>query len=144
MLTGRFGETTGRPYLEGRVIVPRFGIDADVSFLVDTGADTSLLSSTDAFDMGIDYSLLTGETESVGTAGVATNFTEPASLVFIDPGNYVYVYHVDLEIASPNPDLMYIPSLLGREVIDRWRMVYDRPKSTLSFTVRSADLTLRI
>ena len=86
MLRGRFGDTTGRPYLEGRLLIPRLGIDANISFLVDTGADTSLLSPSDAFEMGVDYSLLTGETESLGTAGIAHNFTEPASIAFTEPG----------------------------------------------------------
>lgn len=102
MLRGRFGDTTGRPYLEGRLLIPRLGIDANISFLVDTGADTSLLSPADAFEMGVDYSLLTGETESLGTAGIAHNFTEPASIAFTEPGRYIYIYHVGLEIAAPS------------------------------------------
>ncbi len=44
MLRGRFGHANKRPYIQGRLFIPRLEIWSDVSFLVDTGADkTSLL-----------------------------------------------------------------------------------------------------
>lgn len=33
---------------------------------------------------------------------------------------------------------------LGRDIIDRWRMVYDRTDGVLEFTVRSADAILDV
>ncbi|MXZ46889.1 MAG: hypothetical protein F4Z08_07880 [Chloroflexi bacterium] len=44
MIEGRFGDTSGRPYVEGRVYFARFDLEGDISFLVDTGADASLLN----------------------------------------------------------------------------------------------------
>jgi hypothetical protein len=64
VLHGRYGDTTGRPYVEGRVYFPRFGIHGNVSFLVDTGADTSLMSATDAFQIGLDLSAITRMSEA--------------------------------------------------------------------------------
>ena len=43
MLRGRFGDTSMRPYLEGRIFLPTIGIDGEASFLVDTGADKTTL-----------------------------------------------------------------------------------------------------
>lgn len=43
MLRGRFGDTTGAPYIEGRLILTRLNLTADISFLVDTGADYTVL-----------------------------------------------------------------------------------------------------
>jgi hypothetical protein len=31
MITGRFGDTSGRPFVEGRLFLPRLGISGDVS-----------------------------------------------------------------------------------------------------------------
>ena len=53
MLQGRFGDTSGRPYMEGHVLLPRLGWRGYVSFIFDTGADTSLLMPLDARRMGI-------------------------------------------------------------------------------------------
>ena len=139
MLRGRFGDTTGRPYLEGRLILPRLSLDADISFLIDTGADSSLLSPADAHEMNVDYARLRGRTESLGTGGVAYSFVEPATVVLTDPGRSMYLFHVNLDIASPSPDTLELPSLLGREILDRMLMTYDATNGVLRFKVRSAD-----
>ena len=97
MIRGRFGDTTGRPYIEGRLIVPRLNLRSDVSFIVDTGADNSLLMPLDGSS-----------------------------------------------ICSPAPDIMNIPSLLGRDILDRWRMTYNPSKRYLAFKVLSADYTVPI
>lgn len=82
MLRGRFGDTSGRPYLEGRLILPRLGIRSDISWCVDTGADRSLLLPADGTRMGIDYSKLTGEIPSVGIGGVVHNYLSQQSWLF--------------------------------------------------------------
>lgn len=119
MLRGRFGDTSGRPYIEGRLLLPGNKISADVSFIVDTGADNSLLMPLDAVRIGVDYGKLTGSTESVGIGGITNNFVEPAVVIFSEPRQCLYVYRIDLQIASPVPDIMDIPSLLGRDILDR-------------------------
>lgn len=144
MLTGRFGDTTGRPYIEGRLILPRLEIRGDISFCVDTGADRSLLHPGDGERMGIDYTKLTGETESVGVGGICHSFVEPALLVFSEPKRFLYVYIIDLAISPPSLDIMDLPSLLGRDILDRWRMIYHPAKKRLTFDVVSADVTVPI
>ncbi|MDE2695873.1 MAG: hypothetical protein OXH97_05080 [Chloroflexota bacterium] len=47
-----------------------------------------------------------------------------------------------MEIAPVQPDTLDLPSLLGREILDRWRMVYDPEIGVLEFDVRSADLSI--
>ena len=145
MIRGRFGQTTGRPYIEGRLIIPKLNVDAIVSFLVDTGADTSLLAPADGRAVGVDHQRLGKVVTSLGTGGLAESQTVRASLVFTDPGRAHYIYHLDpLDVAVPHPDIDEMPSLLGREVLDRWRMTYDPTKPELSFRVRSADRVVPI
>lgn len=144
MLEGRFGDTTGRPYIEGRLILPGQGLNSDISFLVDTGADRSILMPADALRMGLDYSKLTRRTESVGIGGTARTYIEEAALVYSEPGRFLYLYFVDLRIAAPSPEIMDLPSLLGRDVLDRWRMTYDPQRGELRFRVRSADQRMSI
>ena len=144
MFTGRFGDTSGRPYVEGRLILPRLKIRGDVSFCVDTGADRSLLHPGDGERIGIDYTKLSGATESVGVGGICRNFVEPALLVFSEPKRFLYVYMIPLAISPPSPDIMDLPSLLGRDILDRWRMTYDPARKRLTFHVVSADVTVPI
>ena len=142
MLRGRFGDTSGRPYIEGRLIFPNLKIRSDISFLVDTGADRSLLLPNDGMRIGIDYTKLTGDAESIGVGGVCHNFVEPALIVFSEPRRFLYVYSIDLVIAPPAPDIMDPPSLLGRDILNQWRMIYDPTKNRLTFHVVSADVVL--
>lgn len=130
--------------MEGRLVIPQFNVDARISFLVDTGADSSLIAPADAKEMGIDVAQLGTPVGSLGVGGTALSHRVRGSLVFMER-RFVYVYHLDaLDIAAPDPQMEEMPSLLGREILDRWRMVYDPSRGNLSFIVRSADLVLDI
>ena len=138
MLRGRFGDTSGRPYVEGHVLLPRLGRSGNVSFIFDTGADTSVLMPLDAQRMGIDYGMLDNEVLSLGVGGESKNCIESAYLAFV--GNEaLYGYEIALHICRPAKELMTIPSLLGRDVIDQWRVTYDKPASELLAEVISSD-----
>ena len=145
MLRGRFGNTSGRPYLEGRFIIPRLNIQSDISFLVDTGADSTVLLVDDARRIGIDYKKLKlSNRQSVGISGTTRHFKERAFVTFSEPGRFLYVYEIDLAITRPNPKLKKVPSLLGRNVIDNWRMTYNPEKEKLWFKVWHADYTIPV
>src|SRR4030042_48768 len=101
MLRGRFGDTSGRPFIEGRLILPSLNINGDISFLVDTGADRSLLHPDDGIRLGIDYTKLTGNAESVGIGGICHYFVEPALIVFSEPKRFLYVHIIDLALCPP-------------------------------------------
>lgn len=132
MLRGRFG------------VLPRLGLTAGISFLVDTGADSTLLMPADARHMGVDYAKLTDQTESVGIGGTSLDFLEEATVAFLEPDRCLYLYYVDLRIAEPTTDILELPSLLGRNVLDRWRMAYDPGRDELMFRVRSFDQRIRL
>jgi len=139
MLKGRFGGDSGRPFVEARLFLPRLGVQGDVSFIVDTGADGCVLMPADALRLGVDYDLLEGSVEATGVGGPAVFFKEPAILVFVEPGIGVHVYETYFQIAQLTSEVLSVPSLLGRTILDRMEMIYDPSKATLSFVVRSDD-----
>lgn len=139
MLRGRFDDTSGRPYIEGFLILPRFRIWSNISFLVDTGADTSRLHPRDGFRMGLDYSRLQGRIESIGTGGLVQDFQDDAVVIFNEGVIRYYSYNLKLAIALPTAGTMSLPSLLGRDILDRWEMRYNPSKKLLLFKVVSAD-----
>lgn len=140
MLHGRFGESSGRPYVSARVFIPRLGLAGNVSFIFDTGADSSVLMPADAITLGVDYDLLSDPSESFGIGGSAQTFEEYARLAFADAnGDRLYSYDIPILIHEPAMDAMRIPSLLGRDVIDRWRVTYDKSVAELTAEVVSSD-----
>ena len=92
----------------------------------------------DAQRMGIDYGLLGNELSTLGIGGESENFTESAYLVFVGD-EALYGYAIELRICKPADELMTIPSLLGRDIIDRWRVTYDKSASELLAEVISSD-----
>ena len=125
MLRGRFGDTSGWPYTEGFVLLPRLGWSGNVSFVFDTGADTSQPMPLEEQLMGIDYGLFEDEVSTLGIGGASENFVEAAYLAFVGD-EALYGHEIELHIRKPAEELMTIPSLLGRDVIDRWRVTYDK------------------
>ena len=146
MILGEFGPT-GQPFVDVYLTLPRFSITRNLTFLVDTGADATCIHPRDGTLAAIPFDLLENPVTSNGVGGSATYFTERAVLEFVDgEAREIRSYQVDVLIAKPAADPMHsinrLPSLLGRDIIDRWRMVYDRSEGTLEFTVRSADAVL--
>ena len=94
--------------------------------------------------MGLDYGRLRGHVESTGVGGIASNFEENALVVFEEARVGLHVYTITLTIAPPSPEIDDIPSLLGRDIPDQWRMNYNPPKGTLTFTVASSDYVLPV
>ena len=124
--------------MEGHVLLPRLGWSGNVSFIFDTGADTSLLMPLDAQRMGINYAMFENEVPTLGIGGAAENFVESAYLAFVGD-EALYGYEIELHICKPAEELMTVPSLLGRDIIDQWRVTYDKSTSELLAEVVSWD-----
>ena len=124
--------------MEGHVLLPRLGWRGNVSFIFDTGADTSLLMPLDAQRMGIDYAMFETTESTLGIGGLSENYIESAYLAFVGD-EALYGYEIELHVCKPAEELMTIPSLLGRDIIDRWRVTYDKSASELLAKVISSD-----
>ena len=143
MLRGRFGDTTKRPYIEGRLVISRLKLQQDISFCVDTGADKTTLTPADGILMGLDYSSLTEDPRpSLGLGGTSYNYVEPVVVIFSEARKCIHVYYIDLIIIDPDPDLIDLPSLLGRDILNRWTMRYSPTSDRLTFKVVTADASI--
>lgn len=143
MLEGRFGNTTGAPYLEAHVTFPRLKLRGLVSFLVDTGADGTVLMPADSKRLGVNFRALRNPTTSDGIGGAAKGFNETAVLSFSDR-RYIYSYLLMIELSAPTRHNHRFPSLLGRDVLDTWRFIMGSTQRKITFTPRSWDLRQKI
>ena len=140
MILGEFG-VAGRPFVEGYLTLPRFGLTRKITFMVDTGADATCIHPQDSRLAAIPFEQLERPIASNGVGGAATYFREPAILEFVDAAaREVHSHEVDVFIARSDPDPRHsinrLHSLLGRDIIDRWRMLYDRTDALLEFAVK--------
>ncbi len=79
--------------------------------------------------------------EPSGIGGRGRYFEETAVLFFEDC-SALRLYAISLYIAEPNEDMEHLPSVLGRDIVNRWCMTYDPVNDKLECTVRSVDATL--
>ena len=131
MIAGYFDER-GRPYVEGLLRVPRLDVVGRVYFLVDTGATATSLSPNDGDNLLVPASELASPVRHRGIGGTRTYYREPAVILFLD-GTEWRRFDIDLYIAPPDEGADYLPSLLGRDVLNAVRMVYDFPAGRLEF-----------
>ena len=143
MIYGRFGDTSGRPYVEGRLVVPSLNIATNISFLVDTGADSTVLMPMDASKAGLAYTSLKRTSVSVGVGGKAKNFLVEAYVTFADEGS-LKVFNITLRVMPPSEVMMDTPSLLGRNIIDRCVMKYSPSTKELHFDPVDFDMEVPI
>ena len=64
-------------------------------------------------------------------------------LVFLEESQ-VHMYSVPLLISGPDDSHWEMPSLLGRNVINHWRVDYDPSNGILGCVVRRADYSMDI
>jgi hypothetical protein len=114
-----------------------------VSFLVDTGADGTVLMPADSKKLGIDFKSLKNPTTSQGIGGLARGFDETVVLSFSDR-RYIYSYLLKIEISAPTTHNQHFPSLLGRDILKQWRMVMDSAQKQVAFTPRTWSLRQKI
>lgn len=140
--------------MSARVEISSLGLAGFVSFLVDTGADSTVLAPTDARKIGFDY----GTTDeppvlSYGIGGAANTSVLSASLVFFDhEDRCLYGYEMTrFSILHPTDvqplgdrkltgDVSRrVPSLLGRDVLDCWCLTCDKVNNNVSAIVHRSD-----
>ena len=142
LLKGRYGDTTKRPYTEGRVWLTTLGCWGDISFLIDTGADRTTIMPADGIKLGIEYENLENPQSTLGI-GQGTCHPEKSVVIFAN-SETACCYVMDVLILEPfelegfdgPPPL---PSLLGRDILNRWDMRISPRTNELTIEVKEAD-----
>ena len=139
MLPGEFA-ANGRPYIRGELWIPRFNLRGDIQFCVDTGAGYTTLMPHDGLYLGVDYSTLDDGIDLATVGGATSTFLEPVEISFTDfDARTAYSYRVMLALVPPSAETVAVPSLLGRDVINRWRIDYHPTAGQLLCDVMTAD-----
>ena len=140
MIRGYFSTigATRRPFIFAFLQFPALNNRLfDVEFLVDTGADRTLLSPSDARSIGIDVNALPFDVPSTGVS------REPVSTRRIEAVLTVQYFSTPLTLYIPETPLA-IPSVLGRNVISRFALfMEERTDTVLLLEPQEAD-SLRI
>lgn len=114
--------------------IPRLNIVGRIGFLVDTGASATSLAPNDTRNLRVPVAELSNPARQQGIAGTRTYYREPAVIRLLDVEEWRR-FDVELYVAPPDAAARYLPSLLGRDVLNQMRMEYDFPAGRLEFAV---------
>lgn len=137
MIRGYFLTKGGRkrPYVTASVSFPSLGKSLQVSLLVDSGADSTLLAPRDAQRLEIDLSSLPLGQPATGVGGTINTYTIEASLT-VD----AFTTTLTLRILEPRPQIRRVPSLLGRDILSHFALFLDeRSERVLLLEPEEAD-----
>ena len=114
--------------------------------IIDTGAERSVLMPVDARRMGLDRRRLQHRSNTLGIGGNAEGHDEFALIVIGDDDRgVVFGFRVNLFVPADTEDMREIDgSVLGRDVLDRVRLTYDRRSGLLAFEVLDSDVAIPI
>lgn len=114
-----------------------------MSFLADTGADVTMIMPMDLVRFSVTFPQLQNACEIYGVGGKAEAFKEDAIVTFVEPGFGLRIYTVEIQIMKPNQHIMNCPSLLGRDIMSKWNIAFDRSNNRISARVARADHTIK-
>lgn len=141
MIRGSFRAEGGRrrPFLTAHLTIPSQNLSGDVPFLVDTGADSTVLAPADAVFLRLDLARLPQGTPSIGVGGVTRTASTPATLT-LDGVAYTLSLRVLIPGRQQRQALSRIPSLLGRDILSRFALILEeRTDRVLLLTPDEAD-----
>ena len=138
------------PYVQAVVLCPNIAQFRNVRFLLDTGADYTVLSARDVSLLRFNGSSLDPKTR-VAIGGLGGNktwfYSVEASVIFGRPETSWYqwvtrIYVCDIWTQPVSDGAWRVPSLLGRDFLNRCQMSANGLKGTLHLTpTPGANLT---
>ena len=129
-----------RPFVTAHVAIPTEQIVGEVDFLIDTGADSTLLAPRDALDLGLDLSQLPPGPHSTGVGGITPTVYAESTITLDRHG-----FTIPLPILAPGSQrqqaaLARIPSLFGRDLLAHFALFFEeRTAKVLLLEPQEAD-----
>ncbi len=142
-LKGYWGEYDA-PFIHAEVLCENFNIKGSVEFLVDTDSSKTIISEGDRERLGIAYSQLQkSDKKSVGIGGsVEIYFVRDVKLVFVSDDGKIHTEKLsEMFVPKHKPKtkedeekIKKIPSLLGRDILNRYTLVINKKKKIIIIT----------
>ena len=142
MIKGFFRNGAG--YVNAHLVADHLRIDETIEFLVDTGASSTVLLDRDIMYLGLDYKdLELSKQDVIGIGGcVETYILKEVIMMFIDKEKTlilpIFALKHPLESMELNERtrILSFPSLLGRDVINRFKLIFDKEDNEISLLKR--------
>jgi hypothetical protein len=135
MINGFFRNGAG--FVNAHLISEGTNIDETIEFLVDTGASRTTLLDKDMICLGIEYDKLRRYEQDLSGIGgsVETYVIDDAILLFgvyvMEMPVFVIRHSLDAMDDQERIRILRFPSILGRDVINKFRLIFDKEKDEI-------------
>lgn len=132
------------PFLRSTVFLPRFREFLEVNFLVDTGAESTVLALRDVRGAGLpDREFRQQPLRSVrGVGGEQIHYIESASMAFYgDVQNQTFIWNGQVRIPQHSDEAvaMRLPSILGRDFLNLCDLRLNWPGGLITLAPANVD-----
>lgn len=120
--------------------LPKLGIRQNIELLIDTGATKTTILDRDAITMGIPYNRLPRLKQPLlGLGGVVETYVaKDAEIYFRADGDAEHRESISellvVKHANVDHNIMRIPSVLGRDILNKYRLIYDKNRELVAIT----------
>lgn len=130
------------PAVQAYYYLPRLNLGGLVLFMVDTGASGTSLHGAAAWNLRGNLRPSTLDTAR-GVGGTCRYYGEQAVLLFEDTQGQPItrpLRRIDIQRILPaqlaqDADILRVPCLLGRDILNRWPLIYDIPNGDIRIMV---------
>lgn len=130
-------------YITAVLAIPNLRVTHKIEFLIDTGATRTAILDRDAATVGIPYSRLSRmKAPLLGLGGVVGTYAAKHAEIYFKADNssehketlqeLVVVKHMDVD-----GNVLRIPSVLGRDILNKYRLIYDNRNDLVTITDES-------
>jgi hypothetical protein len=142
IIKGSFDPETRRPYCQGLLFIPKLKKNIKIDFIIDTGSDVTTLNPGDGRRLSLDYSKLSYTEQALGVNSEHNAASLRAIIAFVSEDGFLPIYSIQLHISPYSKECEKLPSMLGTDILHRWRMDWYPTRNILEFEVVSSDGTL--
>ncbi len=138
MIISGYFHQDNTPFVDILLEIPDLNIKRKVSFLIDTGSPITILSERDARKLKIDYSKLKPANGSImGLGGFAETYILKNVILHFFTRTRMTDITLKKLLAYKNDSndkdiINQIPSLLGRDVLREFTLIYNEKNGTIS------------
>jgi hypothetical protein len=142
IVKGSFDPETRRPYCQGLLFIPRLKKASPIDFIVDTGSDVTTLNPGDGKRMEVDYTRLIYSEPAIAVGSRHNAAVLQAIIAFASNEGNLPIYSIQLHITPYSEISEKLPSMLGTDILHRWKMNWNPSEDILEFTIISCDKIL--
>jgi hypothetical protein len=122
-----YGYRPPAPFVTASILLKELNLRARLPLLVDTGASNTIIMWRDVERLGIDVSKLKPEREFSGIGGLIEAKLILSTLIFRSESGQSVKEEAEAHVVTstcPHPRLKLLPSILGRDIINRYALNY--------------------